>query len=222
MLESTSESKYIFFAFRDKKNDKDLFQGPPPSSRKYEDTVSTRIWRIYGKLIWRPFLRFIRRSSNSRPYRKSFFKAILPKQVEHPEFQMYHFIFMNKAYYVYNPFYILCGYPVGWIRNYFHNNSFLVCNWSYSVSKTWRNPIKYKLLQRPFIYFAKFIEYTYRSDFHCCGYSGDLCEEEDEGERFELINSGADATPDGTDHWFAGYVHCRRCNTPIYHSDGSL
>lgn len=220
MYQETTEKKFIFFSFRQKKHEPYMFRNSELPKRKYEDTISTRLWRVYGKLIWRPFQRFIRKSSNSRPYQESVFKALLPERVEHPEFQYYSFIFMNTAYRWSNPIYVFMSYPVSGIKNYFWKNSHLVCNWDYSVSKTWRNPIKYKLLQRPFIHFAKFIEYTYRKDFTCCGYADSFCEFDDD--RFELTGSGVSATEDGTDYWFRGYVHCPRCNTPVEHSDSSL
>lgn len=221
MYQETAEQKYTFFSLRRKHDNPYMFEGPEKPKRKYEDTLSSRLWRVYGKLIWQPFQRFIRRSANSRPYRESFFKALVPRKVEHPEFQYYSFIFMNNAYSMTNPFYLIASYPVAMVKNYFWKNSHLVCNWNYSVSKTWRNPIKYKLLQRPFIHFAKMIEYTYRNDFTCCGYGDSLCDHDDD-DRFELIDSGATATEDGTDYWFRGFVHCPRCNTPIEHSDSSL
>ena len=224
-MENVSENKFVFFAFRDKKNNGYLAGAMQSemrkSARKYEDTLSTRLWRVYGKLIWRPILRFVRKSVNSKPFMKPLWKSILPEQVEHPEFQYYSFIFMNKAYRFNNPIYVLLSYPVCTIKKYFLNNSHLVCNWNYSVSKTWRNPIKYKLLQRPLIHFAKWVEHIYRSDFHCCGNPNSICDES-ESDRFELIHEGVSATPDGTDYWFRGYVHCDRCNTPVEHSDSSL
>jgi len=221
MYNETTEKKFTFFAFRNKKNDIFMSRPSAPSKRKYEDTLSTRLWRLYGKFIWRPFQMFVRKTSNSRPYFTPFYKSFMPKRVEHPEFEYYSFIFMDKAYRCSNPLYVLLSYPITGIRNYFQNNSHLVCNWNYSIAKTWRNPIKYKLLQRPFIHFAKFIDHVYRKDFTCCGFNSDLCEHDDD-ERFELINCGTDATPDGTDHWFYGYVHCPRCNTPVWHSDSTL
>ncbi len=59
--------------------------------------------------------------------------------------------------------------------------------------------------------------------FHCNYVDGDPVDlSEEDSEYFELIETGTEGTPDGTDHWFRGITTCPRCGWKPEHSDGSL
>ena len=58
--------------------------------------------------------------------------------------------------------------------------------------------------------------------FHCGSEEGDPMELSDGESHFELTDSGAAPTMDGTDYWFRGITTCPKCGYKDEYSDGSL
>ena len=220
---ANNQGKYVFFELSNKKHHPMYSSENRRASKiKFEDTWKSRLWRIYGKLIWSPLQRLLRRSCNSYPHYDSIFKAMLPERVDYRDYILRSFVFMNRAYRTSNPLHILLSIPLYNIRKVYLSNAYLVCNWDYTIVKTWKNPIKYKIYLRPLLYVGRVLEYIYRADYECCGYDEYFEDVDDECSRYEVHNSGVSGTPDGTDYWSYGYMHCPRCNTPIKYSENSL
>lgn len=185
---------------------------------KYEDTVKSRLWRLYGKTLWNPIQRFVRRSvntysSNMPKYNDNWIRRMFPTVVQ-DEFYSCDWVLFEKIKIKSGiwPHRFLFGWALRTIKEFYSKHAYNINNPEYRMKFCWF---------RPLIYVAKLVNYIYHAEYTCCGYNRWLCDE-DEDSRVEILESGVEGTMDGTNYWARGFIHCPRCNTPLKYQSDSL
>lgn len=185
------------------------------SKIKYEDTLGNKLWRTYGKLLWQPLKHIAMRSINTwsyftycRGFRRKFLPHFKKDELDCK------WVFMEKIYFDMPPniIYVLLGYLLYHMKSFYLKHSYKIHNNHYRRKFCW---------YRPLLYVAYCINWLYQSDYTCCGYERHLSMDEEDC-RYEEVENGADSTMDGTDYWTYGFIHCRRCNTPVWFHENSL
>lgn len=164
------------------------------------------IFKIYGYIFVRPRRWFFRKMFGGSYLR------ILPKREDYFGWRMpnihwwilYRTIFRLFKWMYWDAWRKLCTYENGWLKH---------------------KPFIAKIIHRVGSTTAGFA-ISGGECFHCSSVDGNpvyLSDPDYEnGEYFELTESGVSSTQEGTDHWFKGITTCPRCGYKQEYGDGSL
>jgi hypothetical protein len=184
-----------------------VWQMYPTPTRHYENFWYHWLWVFYGYLIYRPIHHFYWRCSIHKTliwYPKLHKNYWAP---DWPEWKLpnYHWWVFYHIFYL--PIAALYGgspRKLWWMKS-------TTCN-GYLDKRQW----VWWLLKYP----RKF-SFWLNMSFSCPHCGSKEFDSDNEG-YFELVDSGAQGTEDGTNYWHCGFVYCPRCHQPTWHHEDSL